>query len=328
MTGKGKSSPARWLAGVLASLSLALVASVGAAPPAPFNVQIVVADPAPAHSELLEAMHAALGRTPDRPLQVRTVTAREYSASGRPGGSTPDLLVTVGSEAAAAVLNGRPSVPVFCAFLPQLAYDRLLTHPTRERDERRVTALFIDQPLTRQLRLLRLAVPRAARVAVVLGPESRRAEPALRAAAGAAGLGVRVEAIDAERQLIGALHHLLDDTDVLLALPDPVVSNRHTVQNVLLTAYRAGRPVVGYSQAYVRAGALAAVFSSPAQIGRQLGEELAAVAAAGPLRLPPPQHPRYYSVDVNRRVAHSLDLDVPPADTLARRLAETEEGRQ
>jgi hypothetical protein len=77
----------------------------------------------------------------------------------------------------------------------------------------------------------------------------------------------------------------------------------------------------------VSAGALLAVFSTPAQIGRQLGEELVALAEeSGPL--PPPRHPRYFSVEVNARVARSLGLTVPSAAVLERRLGEgTQEER-
>jgi ABC-type uncharacterized transport system substrate-binding protein len=93
-------------------------------------------------------------------------------------------------------------------------------------------------------------------------------------------------------------------------LPDPLVFNKGTVQSLLLTTYRYQDPVIGFSQAYVKAGALAAVYSSPEQIGRQTGEALVRVLAGRALLLPLPEYPKYFSVSVNYQVARSLGLSV------------------
>src|SRR4030065_2385532 len=127
--------------------------------------------------------------------------------------------------------------------------------------------------MARQLRLIRLALPGRTRVGMVLGPDSQKSERELRRAATVAGIVPRMEQISDEKQLVGALHRVLDDADVLLAVPDALVFNRHTAQSMLLTTYRLGKPVAGYSRAYVTAGALFAVYSTPSQIGRHIGEE-------------------------------------------------------
>jgi len=62
----------------------------------------------------------------------------------------------------------------------------------------------------------------------------------------------------------------------------------------------------------------------PAQIGRQIGEELLAMhkKSGRPLLLPEPGYPRYFSVEINERVARSLGLAPGRAEDLARRLAD------
>lgn len=72
--------------------------------------------------------------------------------------------------------------------------------------------------------------------------------------------------------LIDALNSSLSESDVLLALPDPSVYNARTIKSILLTTYRHRTPVIGFSESFVRAGALAAVSSSSEQLGKQIAE--------------------------------------------------------
>lgn len=262
----------------------------------------------------MSAMQAVLGDAVGRRLKLRSRTLAD-SPPLVAGAPLPSLVVTVGTEAAATVLDERPAVPVYCVFLPETSYQALRSAAKRQAGD---SALYIDQPIARRLKLVELALPHAARVGVVLGPDSRRQEASLRQAVAAAGLGLHAEAITEERQLVGALHRILEDADILLAVPDALVFNRHTAQSVLLTTNGRGKPVVGYSRAYVQAGALLAVYSTPEQIGRQVGESLLRYLDSG--RLPPPQAPRHFSVAVNERVAHSLGLDLADEQTIAGQL--------
>ena len=202
----------------------------------------------------------------------------------------------------------------------QTTFAALTQDPWGRRPGRgQVAALYLDQPLARRLALLRLAVPQLRRFGVVLGPESRSAEAALRQMAAAQRISFNIETIHDESQLIGSLHRALNGADALFALPDTLVFNRHTAENILLTSYRLGKPVIGYSRAYVLAGALLAVYSTPAQIGRQIGETLRALPPSG--ALPPSQHPRYFEVEVNEHVARSFGLHLESGPELTRRLA-------
>lgn len=288
-----------------------------------FEVRVVAEPESVPQAALLAAMRHVLGdgHGPGIGLQVQAPADYALTADARPAAQ---LVVTVGVSASETVLRTPPAGPVLCAFLPRATFDAL-----RERQRGRpasapVTALYVDQPPLRQLRLLRVALPQAQQVGVVFGPDSGRDEPMVHEAAVVTGLRLEAERIGAERELVGAVRRVLERADALLAVPDRLVFNRHTAQNVLLAAWRRGKPVIGYSGAYVEAGALLAVFSTPEQIGRQLGETLAALAVA-PHALPAPQYPRYYTVDVNARVARALGLRLPPGEWLAQQLAEAED---
>ncbi|HWR88406.1 MAG TPA: ABC transporter substrate binding protein [Acidiferrobacterales bacterium] len=298
----------------------------GLADAARLTVLVVMTEHGPAYEEVLGSMRATLANAQDKKLSLHAITTDEFTQDGArtPDRNAPDLVVTVGTDAAMAVMQTQPAVPVYCSFLPQPAYAMLVN---RARGEQvRVSALYLDQPFVRQLHLIRLALPAHARIGVVLGPESRKNERALRNAVSAVGATLRVEQISDEKQLIGALHQVMDKADILLAVPDPLVFNRNTAQNVLLTTYRLGKPVAGYSRAYVTAGALLSVYSTPAQIGRQIGEELLAMQDRPGRALPAPGYPRYFSVEINERVARSLGIEPGQADDLTRRLVEKTAG--
>jgi ABC-type uncharacterized transport system substrate-binding protein len=107
-----------------------------------------------------------------------------------------------------------------------------------------------------------------------------------------------------------------------MAIPDPLIYNRETAQPILLTSYRHQKPVFGYSQSYVRAGALAAVYSSAKQIAKQAVEITLKAQAAG--ALPPPQVPKYFSVMVNPQVARSLNIPLMDEEELQKKMLRLE----
>jgi putative ABC transport system substrate-binding protein len=117
---------------------------------------------------------------------------------------------------------------------------------------------------------------------------------------------------------------LLDGADVVLALPDPAVYSKMHIYSFLLALYRKTIPVFGFSSAFVDAGALTAVFSTPEQIAQQTVELTAQWLNDPGQAAPPPAYPRYYSVRVNRGVVKSLRLSVPDEQVLQEQLQASE----
>ena len=110
--------------------------------------------------------------------------------------------------------------------------------------------------------------------------------------------------------------------DRLLAVPDASLFNNRTISNILLTAYHHRSPVIGFSPAYVKAGALLALYSTPTQIGQQAGEVARQGLASG--SLPPPAAPRHFRISTNPYVARSLGIGLEDASVLRERLERAE----
>jgi ABC-type uncharacterized transport system substrate-binding protein len=117
------------------------------------------------------------------------------------------------------------------------------------------------------------------------------------------------EGLYAEGQpLINALRTALNAADVLLAVADGSAFNPSTTSNILLTSYHARTPVMAFSPAYVKAGALLSVHSSAAQAGLQLAGMAAQFLQTN--ALPASQYPLEFSISVNAYVARSLGLSL------------------
>jgi ABC-type uncharacterized transport system substrate-binding protein len=261
-----------------------------------------------------EAALAVRRELPDT-IQVTIRTVDEFE---RVPAKAPVLSVALGTRALRAVLATGPNAPVIATLIPRSSFDLEVANLARGSGAKALTAVFLDQPFPRQVNLLRLVVPKRTRVGVLASAGTDDTVLRLEAAAKARGLAVVREQVSDSTSVPIALARLLGESDVLLALPDPAIYNSGTIHNILFSALRSQQPLIGFSEAYVRAGALAAVYSKPQQVGRQAGE-IAARAIAG-VPLPPPQYPRTFSVSVNATVAHTLGLAVEDESALLAKL--------
>ncbi len=232
-------------------------------------------------------------------------------------GSPDDLAIAIGPQALNLALSQSAARQVIAVLVTHAFVDEMLVGQAA-RAGRELYAVVLDQPLTRYLNLVRLALPNRQRIGVLLSPATTGQLRNLEKVAAEKDLNISVEWVFDEAKFIPQLERLLAKSDVLLALPDANVHNRNTVQPLLLTTYRVRIPVVGYSEAYRQAGALLALFSTPAQLARQTAE-LAWQLNQGKWA-PRHQAPRDFSVSVNETVARSLDLSVPSGEILRERL--------
>jgi ABC-type uncharacterized transport system substrate-binding protein len=203
-----------------------------------------------------------------------------------------------------------------------MSFERVLAESGRQ-PSALLTALYLNQPLTRQVELIRLALPKVRRVGVLWGDESRSQQAVLESVLQSRGLKLVSAHAKPAIPIFAELKTVLEESDLLLALPDPQVYNSASIQNILLSSFRAQVPMLAFSPAYVRAGALLALHSTPLQIGRQAG--VVAYAALQGRPLGAPQYPQDFSVSVNEHVARSLGLSLDARD-LTERLRRMEKG--
>ncbi len=255
-------------------------------------------------------------------IRIRVVAADDFSKSQiTASGQRVKLVVTIGTSAARQVQGQDTPVPVLNTLIPRETYNLIRgISGTQSASDPKHSVIFIDQPLSRQIRLVRIALPKFKRVGVILGPHSRKLKKDVQHAGRLGGANLFIEEVNSEKELVSSLSKLLDSVDIVLAIPDKRVFNRRTARNLLLISYRQKVPLMGYSKAYVNAGALLAVYSTPRELGQHIAETILLTATTRQWRLPPAQFPRYYSVAVNERVARSLGIYIDSESVLEKKL--------
>jgi hypothetical protein len=283
------------------------------------QVTIVLSELAPPYTEVADSIRAGLKSVAEH-VAVNVVPGPLHEGSESDAKDPEKLYIAIGSSAARSVHGVHPTASLLATLIPRETFAGLAQAggiPSR------ATAIFLEQPLTRQLALINLALPGKKRVAAVLGPHSRALLPELERRTRAAGLTLVSKEVARDTEVVPALRSLLPECDILLAVPDPDVYSATSVQNILLLTYRQRVPVVAFSQSYVKAGALAAVHTTPAQFGEQAVELVEQMLRGGRWVLPEPRGPKYFSIAYNRDVARSLGLGVVDEPALMQRLRET-----
>lgn len=276
------------------------------------TVALVLSDDSAPYHEAADAIESTLG---SEHAVIRILSSR-ISVSDTVL-SRARLVITVGVKAAEHVADRGGKTPVLAVLVTENWYRdggrSLLTQGGRS-----AGVIVLEQPFPRQFQLINRVFPDAKKVGVVVGQDNVRQLAELEKAASVQQLTLVSAVAESEPRLVATLGQVLSEADLLLAIPDPDFLNRNTVQSVLMTTYRYRDPVIGYSKALSRAGALVSVYSSPKQIGRQAGE--IAVAAINGGKLNGLQWPKYFSISVNTHVARSLGVNLPSGDDLSREL--------
>jgi hypothetical protein len=307
----------------LASLCLALaVFCLPRAAAALDGVAVVLSEEGDAYARVADKLRAVLSRDGGTAtLPVKMMLLKEGgSLRADPG----QLLVAVGTGAMEALAQKNLPQPMLSVLVPRAAFEKVARQNGRQGDPRNFSAIYLDQPWARQFALIRHALPGRTKVGILLAPNSTELATELRAAAKAAGLAAIIGTVDGDADPLPELKRLLGESDVLQAVPDPLIYNRNTVQSILLASYRHQVPLIGFSSSYVKAGAIAAVYSVPEQIGQQAAEMIQHLAAGRHLPLPRP--PRYFSVGINTQVARSLGISLEDEASLSNKLKRTSEG--
>lgn len=233
-----------------------------------------------------------------------------------------DAIISAGIEASIAVSNAHSTSPTIMAMLPKESYADINNPGKIICNIKNCHILLIDQPVQRQLQLLKLALPSANQISIISSHESSRLLTSITQNASKFGMTINNITVSDEDDVLSALNQNLTNSDVLMAIPDAIVYNRNTARAILLSAFHRRIPLFAYSRSFVRAGAILGIYSTPEDIARQVAELLSGNPknTVTPLEI----YPKYYTIDINQRAADALGITIPDAALLAKRLQANE----
>lgn len=283
-------------------------------------VYLITSEAGGAYREATDAFHAAFGSSRQiKNWNLDDLDGRQIQALT----SENNLVIPIGLKAARAVAEQHAGqAAVLSLMIPRVSAERLNWPAVLPR--RKISFVFIDQPASRTLGLIDVAFPQAKRVGLVYSEENSEVVKGLQQEAARRRQSLILDVVTKPDDVASSLRSVLPEVDVLLLVPDSLAIHARNAQNVLLTTYRYRVPVVGFSPGLSKAGAVAAVYSSPTQIGRQ-GAQLALRWKLDGGELPGAQHANHFSVDFNVYVARSLGVTLPELGEVRRKLGASDE---
>lgn len=286
-----------WRTGLVVCASLFLFSAHAA------DVVFVLSKNTRPYQQFVESVKQSLNRSEKDTVTSTVLMLDEYIDN--PDGHK--LVVAVGTSATRGVINTNTTQPVLSALIPSAVYYEILRNAPAK-IKKRVSGVFIDHPLKRYIRFVKEVYPRWKNIGLLSARNNTHANNEIGRLINNKNTKILHKTVNNSDEVIPTLNKLLKDYDVLLTLADPVVLNRSTAHGILLSAYHQKVPVVSYLKSYVKAGALSALYSTPEDLGKQVGEYIIEVASNNFIFIKHHQHPKYFSISVNERVAQSLGL--------------------
>ncbi len=231
----------------------------------------------------------------------------------KPGQTSQDdnsLIITLGPDAFTLVRQESRNVPI----LALLVDEPFIKEYTNRPGEQRQGAIYYAPPLIRQAVAGKVILPHATRVSMLATPDSVSLYEQLTEQLPAFGMEGQVFVVSNNDNLIPTLIRALEYGDFLLAAPDSSIYNPRTIKHILLTTYRRNRIVIGPSQAYVKAGALASTYTPLTLVAELAADVINEYQVSN--RFPPPIYPDDFRLEINEQVARSLNIPLPSRQEL------------
>jgi len=225
----------------------------------------------------------------------------------------PDLIVTLGTEASKVAALHTRDTPILFAMVANPVDNGVL--PRRTHPGQLVCGVTTDVNPAEQFRVLKEVAPSAKSVGVIYCPQytgatvSAADEPAR-----AAGLDLVRLPVEPYRVAPAIERLQARRVDALWTVTDPGVMVPASARRILTSALKSNMPVLGFSPAMVRAGAVVGFGITPQAIGRQAGDIAHALLRHG--KTPADFHlvyPKDVTLHVNLAVAERIGIRLPGA---------------
>jgi putative ABC transport system substrate-binding protein len=249
------------------------------------------------------------------PTSNFTVVTIEEARRNKSFTKTYELIVAIGTSAAYEALKEDEKTPLLNIFTPKNAFEALELSMERK-TQRPISAIYLDQPLSRLIALGCLLKPGAKTFGTIFGPISQEVQSEALALTQKNGLHLKHNLLSQDDNPVAILKPVVSESDLFIAIPDHAILNRAIAKWILYLSFQQKVPVIGFSKAYTNAGALASVYSSPEGVGKHAGELISSWLKQDDDSIWKPQYPRYYTLSTNPAVARSLGIALPSESEL------------
>jgi len=271
------------------------------------HVLFVASKPSADYVEVLDSVKQQLQKqSPESYVFNTRFRTSELSLEGDL--AVADFVVTVGTAAADMAFSSKSKAPIISVLITESAFSALAEKyygSIEDAFAAGVSSICLDQPVTRSIQLAKVLVSGSSELGVMLGPTSVHRQVELSKYISDSGLQPQFVSIDAKDNPIHKIEPVLSRSDVFIPISDSRLINIATAKWILHLSYRYKVPVIAFSKSYLKAGALAAIYSSPADVANDTVEWLTKSKSA---TVGGSYKPAYYSLKFNQSVAANLKI--------------------
>ena len=255
-----------------------------------------------AFAEVIQGFTEAIGRIPMQTLNLNENGNLEETQSQALRQSKSPVALAVGSQAATLIKNSFPGIPmIFCMVFDSHQYQG-----------ENITGIGLNVPALAQFQALKSILPSARRIGVVFDPgQSSALVEDGRQAAAALNLVLSEKTVTSSFEISNAVKEMIWNIDALWVIPDRTVVSKESFRYMLEASINRKVPILAFSEAFVKGGALLAVAPDYPGIGHQAAtlakKILGGASPAGISPLSPPGQ-----IVLNLNTAKALSISVPP----------------
>lgn len=281
------------------------------------NVAIISSSNAPIYKNVISTIKKSVIKNNSNNVTFQTFYADNLATTAITTINNADLLITIGRAGMLSILRHKVKPPILATLVPRQSFK--INQTALKAVNKKIAAIYIDSPAVRQIFLAKILLGERQRISILFSSQSSENKQHIVSILKKAGLNYHIDEVSSPDNIVRKLSLALDNSNTLLALPDPLIFNRNTARNILLTTYRQRIPIIGFSANYVKAGALAAAFSTPEQVAQQTGETAAKILNTSSFPYGG-KYPNEFDIAINANVARSLGINTPPIAQIKNKL--------
>lgn len=176
----------------------------------------------------------------------------------------PALVLAIGPAAAVGAMNAFDRVPIVFVMVPYFKAYRL--------ERQNITGISLTSDLTLELHTARALLPNVRRIGIVYDPRfSKELVDSAVSVALAKNIDLVPIEVDAAEKVPRALKGSKGRVDGMMLIADRTVGNSAVVQRIIAWSEDENLPVIGFSPAQVKEGALLAMAPAAVGLGQQAG---------------------------------------------------------
>jgi len=226
-----------------------------------------------------------------------------------------DTIITIGSAAADYASRHFAGTPILCGFITRNAFAAIIS---KQPENPTITAVFMDQSLTRLLNLANLLRTDQSPFKIGLLSQSTETSKTLSNQANHSAKDTLVElaSLQAGNNPMNVIKPLMKVSDIFIVRPNTSLFNRLVAKLVLQLSMRYKTPVIGFSKNYAQAGALLSLYASPEDIGKDTARSLEQWLASPESKMPEASEGQAFSIVINPHIAAKMAMQLAPEELI------------